>query len=112
MAPLAGIYGRIRITNKCEEIGINTSKVWEGVNSLIWAGLKVTAVSASGWGFGVVVPLTKPRGVKGAALAAWEDIVDVLAAGTASGVVEGVKAGESTFRDFLFLKNELIRVFH
>jgi hypothetical protein len=74
--------------------------------------LKV-AGSVSIWGIGVVVPssislgtrffhtvflpLARPRGVKGAAFAAWEEIVEVLP-GTES--VAGVKAGESTLSAF------------
>ena len=71
------------------------------------------AGSLSIWGIGVVVPssislstrftlavilpLARPRGVKGAAFAAWEEIVEVLP-GTES--VAGVKAGESTLSAF------------
>jgi len=50
--------------------------------------------------FGVAVPLVMLRGVNGAALAAWEEIADVLL-GTES--VEGVKEGDSTLRLFLSL---------
>lgn len=53
------------------------------------------------------MPLVMLRGVNGAALAAWEDMAEVLF-GTES--VEGVKEGDSTLRLFLSL-SELVCVF-
>lgn len=83
------------------------------MNSLIVAGLKI-ACSASAGGFGVVVPIISggvlgPKdpylppnlGVNGAALAACEDIADVF---PETERIDGVKAGDSTFKDF-FLFN-------
>lgn len=49
-----------------------------------------------------------PRGVKGAAAAAWDDMADTL---TGAERIEGVKAGESKFSDFfLFIVSSTFMV--
>jgi hypothetical protein len=57
------------------------------------------------------IPLASPRGVNGAAAAAWEEMAALLpgtdkVAGINAGVA-GVKDGESTFRLFLMLANAM-----
>lgn len=73
------------------------------MNSLIEAGLNSRSDSDEEAGVGVPMP----RGVKTAALAAWEGSVDFLFDDGWSRL-EGVNDGESPFRAFLLRSEELL----